>query len=485
MIKDVRSYDSAEEAVARISEIYQESTSLIQREFEALLAGNEVDIERLRDAVYPYVAFEIGDQNLYEGESHLSYGVIGDAGLYGMTVTRPDIFYNYFLEQIYQLIENHQTKVLVGRSDWLIPFSYVVEYGHKHLTPQQVRQIRHTFCWPDLRRIHDDIANSTYQVEAGEVMPLALFEGERIDYSLHRLHHYTGTKPVHFQRFILLTNYQRYMDEFVSYAYDKLQQDPEYLSLIGPGDLCVTKEDTAESLKQKLKGGFLPQMPAYHLTRADGNGITFINIGVGPSNAKTITDHLSVLRPHCWMMIGHCAGLRSSQMLGDYVLAHAYVRGDHVLDEELPTWIPIPPIAEVQVALQDAIAEVTQQTWPELKYRIRTGTVATTDDRNWELRARELYPSLRQSRTIAVDMESATIAANGFRFRVPYGTLLCVSDKPVHGELKLRGMANAFYQERVQQHLIIGLRAVEILRKRGIEGLHSRKLRGFQEVPFR
>jgi AMP nucleosidase len=82
-------------------------------------------------------------------------------------------------------------------------------------------------------------------------------------------------------------------------------------------------------------------------------------------------------------------------------------------------------------------------------------------------------------------MESATLAANGFRFRVPYGTLLCVSDKPLHGEIKLPGMANKFYRERVDQHLRIGMRAVELLREERSGSLHSRKLRSFAEVAFR
>jgi AMP nucleosidase len=81
-------------------------------------------------------------------------------------------------------------------------------------------------------------------------------------------------------------------------------------------------------------------------------------------------------------------------------------------------------------------------------------------------------------------MESATIAGNGFRFRVPYGTLLCVSDKPLHGEIKLPGMANHFYRERVDQHLRIGKRAIELLRSDGTAQLHSRKLRSFAEVAF-
>src|SRR3546814_1887919 len=87
------------------------------------------------------------------------------------------------------------------------------------------------------------------------------------------------------------------------------------------------------------------QMPAYHLMAPDRSGITLVNIGVGPSNAKTITDHLAVVRPEAWLMIGHCGGLRPSQRIGDYVLAHAYLRDDRVLDEMLPPEIPIPAIA--------------------------------------------------------------------------------------------------------------------------------------------
>ena len=90
-----------------------------------------------------------------------------------------------------------------------------------------------------------------------------------------------------------------------------------------------------------------------------------------------------------------------------------------------------------------------------------------------------------QSRAIAVDMESATIAANGFRFRVPYGTFLCVSDKPIHGEIKLPGMANKFYEGRAAKHLHISIDTLQQLRLRGVESLHSRKLRSFDEPAFR
>jgi AMP nucleosidase len=183
-------------------------------------------------------------------------------------------------------------------------------------------------------------------------------------------------------------------------------------------------------------------------------------------------------------MVGHCGGLRQSQRIGDYVLAHGYLRQDHILDELVPPEIPIPALAEVQVALQEAAARVTGERGDALKERLRTGTVVTNDDRNWELRWTQELRRINLSRAIAVDMESGTLAAQGYRFRVPYGTLLCVSDKPLHGEIKLPGAANTFYDRAVGEHLLIGLETIEQLRG-NVGQLHSRKLRSFDEPPFR
>jgi AMP nucleosidase len=337
----------------------------------------------------------------------------------------------------------------------------------------------------------DGIANGTHEPGPGEPRPLALFTAPRVDYSLHRLRHYSGTAPEHFQNFVLFTNYQFYIDEFVRIGHELMAEEDVsgdgYVGFVEPGNVVTHR------VGQSARGGEatghapprLPQMPAYHLVRPDHAGITMVNIGVGPANAKTITDHVAVLRPHAWLMLGHCAGLRNTQQLGDYVLAHGYVREDHVLDEELPLWVPIPALAEIQLALEQAVADITQLSGYELKRILRTGTVASTDNRNWELLPHP-GPEQRfsQSRAVALDMESATIAANGFRFRVPYGTLLCVSDKPLHGEIKLPGMANTFYRERVDQHLRIGMRAIELLRQEKLGSLHSRKLRSFAEVAF-
>jgi AMP nucleosidase len=312
-----------------------------------------------------------------------------------------------------------------------------------------------------------------------------LFDALRVDFSLARLRHYTGTPSEHTQRYLLFTNYVRYVDEFVRWAVSELRrEDSPYEALSAPGGV-FTREEAEDAEAQIAAGSWRRhQMPAYHLIAKNGEGITLVNIGVGPSNAKTICDHLAVMRPEAWLMIGHCGGLRPSQTIGDYVLAHAYLRDDHVLDDVLPIEIPIPAIAEVQQAMFGAAQQVTGEEPDALKRRLRTGTVVTTDDRNWELRFTSSSVRFNQSRAVAIDMESATVAAQGYRFRVPYGTLLCVSDKPLHGEIKLPGQANAFYERAVSQHLRIGIEALRILKSEGGK-LHSRKLRSFDEPPFR
>ncbi|WP_423821971.1 AMP nucleosidase [Salinisphaera sp. SPP-AMP-43] len=482
-VRDLRAFDTAEAALARITALYDAAYEQMRERHQRFVAGDH-EPESMPAAFYPYVGIETTPDRLVSS-ARPTYGSLRKGGVHGTTVTRPDLFHNYLLEQLSLLIDNHGAAIQVGLSDQPIPLPFMIEAATADLTPEAVRAMERAFYLPDLATMNDAIPNSTYRTPVGQPFPLALFDAQRTDLALQRLSHYTGTDPKHFQGFVLLTNYQRYVDDFAAYARDQIAHYEEYTAFVSPGEV-IEANPRFDHLKATGDAPqHLPPMPAYHLTREDGLGVTLINIGMGPSNAKTITDHLAVLRPHCWLMIGHCGGLRRSQQLGDYVLAHAYVREDHVLDQDLPPWVPIPPIAEMQVALEQSVSGVTGLSQRDLKDRLRTGTVASTDNRNWEFRYDELYERFSQSRAIAIDMESATIAANGFRLRVPYGTLLCVSDKPMHGELKLRSMANAFYQNQVRQHLTIGLETIRLIKASGVEALHSRKLRSFDEPAFR
>jgi AMP nucleosidase len=478
-------------ALAQARLIYDTSITHLRQAMQAYVRGDNLP-GHVR-ACYPFVRVQTDTATRQDTAqtARLSYGFVAGPGRFETTLTRPDLYAHYYLQQFTLLLGNHGVELEVGTSNQPIPvhFSFAEnEHIEGQMSFDRRARMRDQFDLPDLTAMDDGIANGTFVPNAGEPQPLSLFTAQRVDYSLQRLRHYTGTAPEHFQNFVLFTNYQFYIDEFVRLGHATMQ-DPasDYVAFVEPGNVVHRRTGLATLAGDELGQvpPRLPQMPAYHLIRPDGSGITMVNIGVGPANAKTMTDHIAVLRPHAWVMLGHCAGLRTTQQLGDYVLAHAYVREDHVLDEDLPLWVPIPALAEIQVALESAVSEVTQLKGAELKSIMRTGTVASTDNRNWELMP-DNGPQRRfsQSRAVALDMESATIAANGFRFRVPYGTLLCVSDKPLHGEIKLPGMANHFYRERVDQHLRIGMRALELLREQGIDQLHSRKLRSFAEVAF-
>ncbi len=488
-----QTYTDAAQAVARVREIYQTNTGYLRDEFQRMAKGENTG-GRI-SAHYPYVA--ITTTKPAAVDKRLAFGFVPSPGRYSTTLTRPELFDSYYQSQFDLLLENHNVPLEVGVSNSPIPLHFAFSDGvhvEGSLDASRITGLRQIFDLPNLSDIDDSIANGTYPYREGAENPLALFTAPRVDYSLHRLRHYTGGSPEHFQNFVIFTNYQFYVDEFLRMGQEIMSKtsDPAqaeyrkfYTKLVEPGGYTTFNDNLGNKTPLGERLARLPQMPAYHLVGENRNGISIVNIGVGPSNARTISDHVAVIRPSAWIMLGHCAGLRDTQKLGDYVLAHGYVRDDHALDDELPLWIPVPNLAEVQHALEDAVATVTHLEGYDLKSVMRTGTIVTTDNRNWEIGGfAKLVERFNQSRAIALDMESAVIAANGFRYRVPYGTLLCVSDRPLHGEIKLPGMANSFYRQQVDQHLHIGIKAMELLRATGYERLHSRKLRGFSETAF-
>jgi AMP nucleosidase len=262
--------------------------------------------------------------------------------------------------------------------------------------------------------------------------------------SIDRLEHYTGTPADSFQRYVLLTNYAWHVEEFRAAL---------------PG--CVGPDTDGR------------QMPAWHYRQPGRAGVSIVNIGVGPSNAKTLTDHLAVLRPDLVMMIGHCAGLRNHQNVGDLVLATAFMRDDRVLDDLLPLSVPVISNYALNNLL---LSELQGRGLPS-----RTGIVFTTANRNWELHLSAVEDWLRVSRALAVDMESATVAANGFRYRIPTATLLAVSDKPLHALPKLNADAQEFYAATRRQHVEIAIAVTGRARRLYPGGLPTADLRSPDE----
>ena len=331
-------FDDPDAALRHVRAIYDAGIAHLREGFARFAAGT-LPPGRVR-ACYPAVRVRI--ESVVRADSRLAYGFVAGPGQYETTLTRPDLFDGYLREQFRLLLANHGVALEIGVSEEPIPlhFSFGAE-GHVEaaLSPAQRLQLRDVFDLPDLAAMDDGIANGTHETAPGLPQPLALFTAPRVDYSLHRLRHYTGTLPEHFQNFVLFTNYQFYVDEFVRTAHALMAQpegesgdSPEYAAFVEPGNVVTRRAGTGPGPIGTAPPR-APQMPAYHLVMPDHSGVTLVNIGVGPANAKTITDHIAVLRPHAWIMLGHCAGLRNSQRLGDYVLAHGYVREDHVLDE--------------------------------------------------------------------------------------------------------------------------------------------------------
>lgn len=475
-----------EAAVDRLATLYQQAVEALGRSLKGYLKDrSRPDADQLRLFRYPELRLSWSGAEAVPS-SVRAWAKVQVPGTYSITVTQPQAFRGYLLEQLHPLMNEFSVRVEVGVSQQAIPYPYVVEQGDELAgSGVTAAELARVFPSTDLASASDDTADGLHDWQKVDPLPLALFDAARVDFSLRRLVHYTGSDWRHVQPWILLTNYHRYVDQFVRHGLDMLINESRFCRMVLPGNVVIRRGMAEGEMQAVLETVVWHrfQMPAYHLQAEDGDGITLVNIGVGPSNAKNITDHLAVLRPHCWLMIGHCGGLRQSQTIGDYVLAHAYMRRDGILDRVLPPNIPLPALAEVQQALQDAAALVTGDKGDALKRRLRTGTVLTYDDRNWELRWAQERPLINLARAVAVDMESGTIAAQGYRLRVPYGTLLCVSDKPLHSEIKLPGAAGAFYERAVTQHLHIGIAALELLR--GQSSLHSRKLRSFDEPPFR
>ena len=189
-------------------------------------------------------------------------------------------------------------------------------------------------------------------------------------------------------------------------------------------------------------------MNALHIKNINSNfGFSVINIWVGPSNAKTITDHLAVLRPKLFVMIGHCGWLRNHQEIGDFVLADKFVTDASIINKIQRYTYPLPiiPTFNLNISLKNILEKNS------ICYRL--WTVFTTEDRNWELKFSEYKWYFDEDRSVAIDMESAIISAQWFKYKVPNATLLMISDKPFHGKHKKSKESQDFYPESKKLHL--------------------------------
>ena len=428
-------HDSAKAAVEALITMYDAVVELAE---EALGSGNH---ELYRDVVYPKLIVDVKQWRPIDRTE--PYGYVDHAGRYAAVLSRPRMMRTYLMDMLTRLVTNYPCDIYTCYSDIQVPPVFIDGLEN---TPQNIGGIGgetgggsgdSAIPQPSLDFVDDGIVDSAWDAFHSDELPLFHFAPHRFDVACKRIEHYTGIPADGVQQFILFTNYAMHTTEFVKYGLNELVKgDTRYTHMLLPNGEKITANNAA-TCEYNLDSPY--QMPRYDLCTADGDGITIINIGVGPSNAKTITDCLAVLRPECWVMIGHCAGLDGRMRIGDLILGNAYQRRDHILD-----------------------------------------------DRNWEWHTpHDLWRILRGSTAVAVDMESAALATNGYRYRIPYGTLLAVSDLPLHNVPKLPAAAQAFYSNSKEAHLMCAVRAMETLAANP-EKLHTRKLRRtIGEVPFR
>lgn len=448
-----------EAAINRLIELYDSAAAKAR---SALSTG-----EAYEGVVYPKLVVDVTDWHPIDRTA--AYGYVDQVGRYSAVLSRPRLMRAYLLDMLTALTENYPCEISVGPSDVSIAPEYIDD------APPAAG--RTDVPKPSLDDVDDAIVDSVWSAFHGAERPLFYFSPQRFDIACRRIEHYTGIPVDTVQKYILFTNYSMHTSEFVRYARAELGRPGSRYT-----ELCLPNGARVSAPGDEFDVASNHQMPRFDLCTKAGKGITMINIGVGPSNAKTVTDCLAVLRPECWVMIGHCAGLDSRMRIGDLILGNAYQRRDQILDDRIALDIPIPAVPEVQRTLEASVNAV----YGDHQELIRTGTVLSTDDRNWEWRTdADLWRILRGSTAVAVDMESAALATNGYRYRVPYGTLLSVSDLPLHAVPKLPAGAQACYSSSKEAHVMCAVRAVEALAATP-EKLHTRKLRRtIGEVPFR
>lgn len=224
---------------------------------------------------------------------------------------------------------------------------------------------------------------------------------------------YTGRPLSDFTQYILLTNFQYYIDLFSKW-----------------NNVPIVGEN-------------------HNMPNCSADGITIINFGMGSPNAATIMDLLSAIKPKAVLFLGKCGGLKKKNTLGDLILPIAAIRSDGTSDDYLPPEVPALPAFSLQRAVSTTIRDYGRDYY--------TGTVFTTNKRVWEYDDR-FKKYLAKTRAMAIDMESATIFTVGFANSIPSGALLLVSDQPmISTGIKTEKSDQRVTREFVHEHLKIGI----------------------------
>ena len=234
---------------------------------------------------------------------------------------------------------------------------------------------------------------------------------------------YTGVPLADFGSYIILTNFQRYVQLF------------------------------ADATRAAVQGTDKP-MPS-----ATSGDITIINFGIGSPNAALIMDLLTAISPEAVLFLGKCGGLKKRNKIGDFILPIGAIRGDGTSDDYFPKEVPAMPSFALQRAISSTIKDRKLNYW--------TGTVYTTNRRVWE-HDEAFKDYLESLRAYAIDMETATLFIVGFHNKIPTGALLLVTDQPMIPEgVKTQSKDEVNSRLYDQQHVAAGIDSLKQLINRG------------------
>lgn len=240
---------------------------------------------------------------------------------------------------------------------------------------------------------------------------------------------YTGRPLTEFSKFILLTNFSRYLNLFSEW-----HDNAPIIGLDKP------------------------------MQSVSANGITLINFGMGSPMAATMMDLLTAIQPKAVLFLGKCGGLKKKNKIGDLILPIAAIRGEGTSNDYLPAEVPALPAFALQKAISTTIRDHSRDYW--------TGTVYTTNRRVWE-HDKSFKKYLKTLRAMAVDMETATIFTTGFANKIPTGALLLVSDQPMIPEgVKTAESDSNVTEQYVETHLRIGIDSLKQLKNNGLTVKH-------------
>ena len=465
---ELRVYDRPNTAVERLIQLDREQREHVRKSARSL--AQESSSAELPETLgyYPMVAVEI-ETDRFEVEPKQSFGFVQRGpGVYYATISHPELFRSYLESNLELLQQIHGVSFTVGLSGSPIPVVYCgVSDNTLACIEEKIGAPETQAKFPGIDI--DWIARSNSFTEG--IYPLAMFSGELTDKRADRLRHYTGTKPEDFQPLIILTNYDLHIEAMLEICDE----------LIDQAESGFDEITTSPGLREKRCSC---QMPTIHLKNKDGFGITLINIGVGPSNAKNVMDHIAVLRPQAVLMAGHCGGVEQNQRVGQYILAEGYYRDDGILDRIIDPRTPINPVYEINSELRTCLVQMLNIQNGERRKFLQRGSVFSTGDRNWEDDSEKINQILN-SGCCAVEMESGVVGALGQLYSIATAAFLCISDLPLTGGVKRAGSSQKFYQETKRVHLRVAIEALRAL-SGNIAKLHSRKIRqGFRSPPLR